>query len=190
MAIGGPKASDATSPRGPCRARDGVRIATAAQRRTAQARLCCFARNDGDPGSPRGSARGVGVGRGRKSGPAVVALALEAQPSFGQIRPLKRPFGAGTDGWIREMVCLAPDIETRPASIGGRCPEPGQSAHSPSLQRRECCAPRGLSAATRPPSSTRSNPAAWEGEAGAPDLRSLPAKSHDADDEARRRLVR
>lgn len=41
-------------------------VATAAQRRTAQARLCCCARNDGDPGSPR-SARG-GRRQGKKVG--------------------------------------------------------------------------------------------------------------------------
>ena len=70
MAIGGPEASDDTS------------LATVAQRRMAQARLCCFARNDGV------------AGRGRKLRPAVVAQALEAKPAFGQIRPLKRPFGA------------------------------------------------------------------------------------------------
>ncbi|OJW91249.1 MAG: hypothetical protein BGO71_25380 [Burkholderiales bacterium 67-32] len=49
MAIDRPEASDDTS------------LATGAQRRMAQARLCCFARNDG------------AAGRGRKSGRAVVA---------------------------------------------------------------------------------------------------------------------
>ncbi|TPE64035.1 hypothetical protein FJQ54_02860 [Sandaracinobacter neustonicus] len=49
MAIGRPEASDDTS------------LATGTQRRMAQARLCCFARNDG------------AAGRGRKSGRAVVA---------------------------------------------------------------------------------------------------------------------
>ncbi|ATE67315.1 hypothetical protein CMV14_12820 [Rhizorhabdus dicambivorans] len=42
-------------------ASDGTSLATAAKRRMAQTRLCCFARNDG------------AAGRGRKSGPAVVA---------------------------------------------------------------------------------------------------------------------
>lgn len=180
MAICRPEASDATSPRGPRRVRDGVRIATAAQWRTAQARLCCFARNDGDPGSPR-SARG-GRRQGKKVGPSRCGIgargAAVLRPDQAIEEAVRSGHGRMDDG---EAVALAPVTQTRPANMSGRCPEAGQAAHSPSLQRRECSAPRGLSAATRPPSSTRTNLAASEGKAGAPVLRSLPAQPGDAD---------
>ena len=49
---------------------------------TAKEGLSWLARNDG------------AAGRGRKSIGAIAAQAIEAQPTFGQISPLKRPFGA------------------------------------------------------------------------------------------------
>ncbi len=81
---------------------------------------------------------------------------------------------------MREMVGLAPDIETGPGSTADnplslaklRIPRPPMS--------RMLC-PRGpfdgdAAAVLHAQQSCR-----MEGEAGAPDLRSLPARPHDAD---------
>lgn len=56
--------------------------------------LSCLARNDG------------AAGRGRKLTGAIAAKAIEAQPVFGQIKPLKRPFGA-VDNNVRDKETMA-----------------------------------------------------------------------------------
>lgn len=56
--------------------------------------LSCLARNGG------------AAGRGRKLTGAIAAKAIEAQPVFGQIKPLKRPFGA-VDNSDRDKETMA-----------------------------------------------------------------------------------
>jgi hypothetical protein len=80
---------------------DAASLATAAQRRMARERLSCFARNGGV------------AGRRRKSIGAIAAWAIEAQPAFGQIKPLKRPFRAvaPTDLKSRRMWRLSSSLK-------------------------------------------------------------------------------
>lgn len=74
-------------------ATDDASLATGATRRTAQERLSCLARNGGARGPMR---LPLGVGpAGEESRDAPLRLRWSRlQPSFGQISPLKRPFGA------------------------------------------------------------------------------------------------
>lgn len=55
--------------------------------------LSCRARNGRD-GAPREFARG-GMARGRKSVDAIAVQAIEAQPSFGQIKAIRGEVFAG-----------------------------------------------------------------------------------------------
>ncbi len=179
MAIGRPEASDATSPRGPRRARDGVRIATAAQRRTAQARLCCFARNDGDPGSPR-SARG-GRRQGKKVGTSRCGIGARGAAVLRPDQAIEEAVWSGhwrtDDGEVRPPHRIRrPDRPTppddalsranlripRPANVANALPQGGswlrrgrRPPRAPILPHQRAKPARRISAPSRPSRLTR-----------------------------------
>jgi len=134
MAIGRPEAID------------GASLATAASAEDGDRRLSCFARNDGDPGSPRDLSRGV-VPAGEESRSAPLRhRRSRLQPSFGQIKPLRGRKGArdpteDRQGRLGPPTCPESGPGTRRASLVHPLP-PEPAPASPSIRPTRQTLPR------------------------------------------------
>jgi hypothetical protein len=136
MVIKRPKAIDGAPACGPQR-----------QRRMAERKLSCPARNDGS------------AGRGRKLIGAIAHRRSRRQPSFGQIKPSKRPFGAGGTTRIKRNEATVEQPQKSSNSVyGDRQHYSSDRTHSRlQAQLRRYAPPTAISARLHkwsPPGST------------------------------------